>query len=247
MPNGETKIHNIITEGFVEATARAMIRAIKPQVMDIDEEKYPEYVEMANRVISSRDISLGQGGQGQTYADFLMHSSVLKRDLESRTVALENGSKVDGLHYISDYADEVQQGKTRKRKFYKEKDEKLKLSDEQKNIIMKLVAKRLSKQNITLEEQTDLMNVLNVDNPELMIEELVDIIREEQAFFNGIAEKLGYTDRTIDEQKPTQEIVQESIKGVPDLTVLDDIEQVQARQQRAITNQRESKENTQNI
>ena len=41
--------------------------------------------------------------------------------------------------------------------------------------------------------------------------------------------------------------MQESIKGVPDLTVLDEIEQVKARQQRAISNQRESQENTQNI
>ena len=58
---------------------------------------------------------------------------------------------------------------------------------------------------------------------------------------------MGYSDRTIEGQKATQELVQESIKGVPDLTVLDEIEQVKARQQRAISNQRESQENTQNI
>lgn len=79
LPNGETRMHNIITEGFVEGTARAMIRAIDPEVMDIDEEKYPEYVEIAKRVIESRDVSLGERGQGQTYADFLMHSSILKK------------------------------------------------------------------------------------------------------------------------------------------------------------------------
>lgn len=119
LPNGETRMHNIITEGFVEGTARAMIRAVDPQVIDIDEEKYPEYVEMAKRVIESRDISLGEDGKGQTYADFLMHSSALKRDLESRTVVLDNGSKVDGLHYISDYADRVKSRQTRKSKFYR--------------------------------------------------------------------------------------------------------------------------------
>ena len=108
LPNGKTKMHNIITEGFVEETARAMIRAIDPKVRDIDEEKYYEYVEIAKRVIESRDISLGDGSQGQTYADFLMHSSILKKDLESRTILLDNGNKVDGLHYISDYADRVQ-------------------------------------------------------------------------------------------------------------------------------------------
>lgn len=50
LPNGETRMHNIITEGFVEGTARAMIRAIDPEVMDIDEEKYPEYVEIAKEL-----------------------------------------------------------------------------------------------------------------------------------------------------------------------------------------------------
>ena len=114
MPNGETRMHNIITEGFVEGTARAMIRAIDPQVRDIDEKKYPEYVEMAKRVIESRDVNLGENGQGQTYADFLMHSSTLKKDLESRTVILENSGKIDGLHYLSNYAEKVQKGETRK-------------------------------------------------------------------------------------------------------------------------------------
>ena len=73
MDNGKTKIHNIITEGFVEEIAREMIRAINPDVKDIDEQKYPEYVEIAKSVIESRDGSLEKEGQGQTYADFLMH------------------------------------------------------------------------------------------------------------------------------------------------------------------------------
>ena len=48
--------------------------------------------------------------------------------------------------------------------------------------------------------------------------------------------------------KSIQGLVQESIDGVPDLTFLDDIEQVQVRQQRAIIEQREGKENnSQNI
>lgn len=80
-----------------------------------------------------------------------------------------------------------------------------------------------------------------------MVADFVDILGEEAEFFDGIAEKLGYSDRTIERQKATQELVRESIKGVPDLTVLDEIEQVKARQQRAISNQRESQENTQNI
>ena len=65
-------MHNIITEGFVEGTARAMIRAIDPQVRDINEEKYPEYVEMAKKVIEENcndniDSFCWCGGEEDTY------------------------------------------------------------------------------------------------------------------------------------------------------------------------------------
>ena len=254
MPNGETRMHNIITEGFVEGTARAMIRAIDPQVRDIDEEKYPEYVEMAKRVIESRDVNLGENGQGQTYADFLMHSSELKRDLESRTVVLDDGSKVDGLHYISNYADRVQSRQTRKSQFYGNMPNvagELNLSKAQIDEVRQ--SNLWQKRVLTEDEQNYLRTLLVGENPnnqayvDTVVADFVDILGEEAEFFDGIAEKLGYSDRTIEGQKATQELVQESIKGVPDLTVLDEIEQVKARQQRAISNQRESQENTQNI
>lgn len=254
LPNGETRMHNIITEGFVEETARAMIRAIDPQVRDIDEEKYPEYVEMAKRVIESRDVNLGENEQGQTYADFLMHSSELKRDLESRTVVLDDGSKVDGLHYISNYADRVQSKQTRKSQFYRNMPNvagKLNLSKAQIDEVRQ--SNLWQKRVLTEYEQNYLRTLLVGENPnnqayvDTVVADFVDILGEEAEFFDGIAEKLGYSDRTIEGQKATQELVQESIKGVPDLTVLDEIEQVKARQQRAISNQRESQENTQNI
>ena len=254
MPNGETRMHNIITEGFVEETARAMIRAIDPQVRDIDEEKYPEYVEMAKKVIESRDVNLGENGQGKTYEDFLMHSSELKRDLESRTVVLDDGSKVDGLHYISNYADRVQSRQTRKSQFYRNMPNvagKLNLSKAQIDEVRQ--SNLWQKRVLTGDEQNYLRTLLVGENPnnqayvDTVVTDFVDILGEEAEFFDGIAEKLGYSDRTIEGQKATQELVQESIKGVPDLTVLDEIEQVKARQQRAISNQRESQENTQNI
>lgn len=254
LPNGETRMHNIITEGFVEETARAMIRAIDPQVRDIDEEKYPEYVEMAKRVIESRNVNLGENEQGQTYADFLMHSCELKRDLESRTVVLDDGSKVDGLHYISNYADRVQSKQTRKSQFYRNMPNvagKLNLSKAQIDEVRQ--SNLWQKRVLTEDEQNYLRTLLVGENPnnqayvDTVVADFVDILGEEAEFFDGIAEKLGYSDRTIEGQKATQELVQESIKGVPDLTVLDEIEQVKARQQRAISNQRESQENTQNI
>ena len=254
LPNGETRMHNIITEGFVEETARAMIRAIDPQVRDINEEKYPEYVEMAKKVIESRDVNFGENGQGKTYEDFLMHSSELKRDLESRTVVLDDGSKVDGLHYISNYADRVQSRQTRKSQFYRNMPNvagELNLSKAQIDEVRQ--SNLWQKRVLTEDEQNYLRSLLVGENPnnqayvDTVVADFVDILGEEAEFFDGIAEKLGYSDRTIEGQKATQELVQESIKGVPDLTVLDEIEQVKARQQRAISNQRESQENTQNI
>lgn len=246
MPNGEIRIHNMITEGFVERSARAIIRAIDPQVMDIDEEKYSEYVEIAKRVIEARDISLGTDGHGQTYADFLMHSSLLKRDLESRTVILDNGNKVDGLHYISDYADRVQNRQTRKAQFFinmPNVTEKLNLSKAQIDTVRQ--SNLWEKRKLAEDEQNYLRILLtggktnNKAYADMVVADFVDILKEEAEFFNGIAEKLGYTDRTLNKQKSTKEIVRESINGVIDLTKLDEIEQVKARQQRNLTLKRE--------
>ena len=242
LPNGKTKMHNIITEGFVEETARAMIRAIDPKVRDIDEEKYYEYVEIAKRVIESRDISLGDGSQGQTYADFLMHSSILKKDLECRTILLDNGNKVDGLHYISDYADRVQSKKTMKSQFYKNIPKiitklELNLSKSQIDILRKCF---LKKRELTEDDQKFLRNLLvggNLNNQadvDKVISDYVNILEDEAKFFNGIAGKLGFTDKTIEERKSIQELVKESIEGVPNLTILDNIEQAQEKQRRTI-------------
>lgn len=246
LPNGKTKMHNIITEGFVEETARAMIRAIDPKVRDIDEEKYYEYVEIAKRVIESRDISLGDGSQGQTYADFLMHSSILKKDLESRTILLDNGNKVDGLHYISDYADRVQSKKTMKSQFYKNIPKiitklELNLFKSQIDILRKCF---LKKRELTEDDQKFLRNLLvggNLNNQadvDKVISDYVNILEDEAKFFNGIAGKLGFTDKTIEERKSIQELVKESIEGVPNLTILDNIEQAQEKQRRTIFKQK---------
>lgn len=254
MPNGETRMHNIVTEGFVEETARAMIKAIAPQVMDIDYGRYPEYVEIAKKVIESRDSSLGMDGKGQTFADFLVHSSKLKRDLESRTVVLENGSRVDGLHYISDYADRVQNRQTRKAQFYMNMPNvaiKLNLSGEQIGAVRQ--SGLLQKRELTEDEQNYLRVLLASENSnnqeyaDLVVADFVSILGEEADFFDGIAQKLGYEDRTIDRIKSIRELVKESIKGVPDFTLLDEIEYEQGKQQRAIIEQRDGQNNSQNI
>lgn len=198
MPNGETKIHNQITEGFVEATVRAMILSIAPDTMDIDEGRYYEQVEMAKRVISSRDNSMGK--IGITYADFLMQSSRLKSDLESREV----DGKVDGLHYISDFADTVHDRMTPKMKLY----------ESMENIVTRLgigvdeqVIKAFEKLNLfgksSISEQekatfkTLLMSGKTPDEDYVddIISELVTYIDDENKFFDGIPLKLGYIEK----------------------------------------------------
>lgn len=116
--NGEEIMHNIITEGWVESTSRAIIEAnnqiiiesianneIKKELYvsdDIDKSKYRILVEMADRIIEGRDSYIGS--IGQTRADFFSHSSLLKRELEGISIQLPNG-EIDGLHYCADYAE----------------------------------------------------------------------------------------------------------------------------------------------
>lgn len=119
--NGEEIMHNIITEGWVESTARASIEANNQIIVesiannemeeklyvsdDIDKGKYRILVDMADRIIEGRDSFIGS--IGQTRADFFSHSSLLKRELEGIHVQLPNG-EIDGLHYCADYADSDQ-------------------------------------------------------------------------------------------------------------------------------------------
>ena len=73
------------------------------------------------------------------------------------------------------------------------------------------------------------------------IEELTKLFQN-ATIFNGELEII----HTPQKEKSTQGLVQESIKGLPDLIILDDIEQTKERQQRATTNQREEHENAKN-
>ena len=204
--NGDKKIHNIVTEGFVEKTARAIVMAIDEEAK-IDEKKYPEYVGIASQVISSRDEQMGK--EGQTYADFLMQSSELKRDLESRTVQREDRTEVDGLHYISDYADKVQDKETDKAKFLTEKNmikicTDLQLSPIQVGAIKD--SELFEKMTLTDEDKKQLISLFLVgQNPDKeyvvsKVEEYVEIINREKEFFDTIPEKLGYRERTVEEK-----------------------------------------------
>ena len=196
--NGKPKIHNQITEGFVEATARAMILAVAPDTVDIDEGRYYEKVEMAKRVFLARDKSMGK--KGITYADFLMHSSRLKSELESRVV----DGKVDGLHYISDYADMVHDRMTPKKKLYVSMGHIVRrlgidVNDQVIETFEKL--NLFGKSSISEQEKNAFRSLLmsgktpDKDYVEGIITELVTYIDDENKFFDGIPAKLGYIEK----------------------------------------------------
>ncbi len=121
--------------------------------------------------------------------------------------------------------------------------EKLNLSKAQIDIVRQ--SNLWKKRELTEDEQNYLRILLiggktnNKAYADTVVADFVDILKEEKEFFNGIAEKLGYTDRILNKQKSTKEIVRESINGVLDLTKLDEIEQVKAIQQRNLTLKRE--------
>lgn len=178
---------------------------------------------------------------------------MLKVDLESKTVVLDDGSKVDGLHYLSDYANRVKSGQTRKSSFFRNMPNvarKLNLSRAQMDAVEQ--SNLLQKRELTENEQNYLKTLLvdgdfnNQAYVDTVVAEFVDILEEETKFLNGIPEKLGYVDRTIEGQKSIQELVQESIQSVPDFAALDKVEQAKARQQRKFAVQKEGQENSRN-
>ena len=73
----------------------------------------------------ARDTSQGSQGVGQTYADFLTHSTVLKQELESKTV-VRSGYHLAALHWIDQILTKREQFFVRmEREFSEEMYEKL--------------------------------------------------------------------------------------------------------------------------
>ena len=76
-----------------------------------------------------------------------------------------------------------------------------------------------------------------------------EIIGEETLEQLHIVTKYKELESLINEQsttKSTQALTKEAIKGMPDLSILEDIEETKGRQQREIINQKEGQENSQN-
>ena len=195
--DGTEIMHNIITEGFVEKAARAMVLSIDPNA-DLDIAKYQEYVAIAEKVTEGRDEMLGKG---QTYADFLSNSSKLKKELEKIEVDCDNGTKTDGLHYLSDYADKVQRRETEKRLFLKENNmrsicDHLQLNEKQ---IQDLIdSNMLFLNHLSDDDKNRLVQLLSAGKVKDLkyignrVNEFSDILDKEQEFFDLISRKLGY-------------------------------------------------------
>ena len=159
---------------------------------------------------------------------------------------------MDGLHYLSDYANKVQSGKTRKAQFYRNMPNvarKLNLSKTQIDTIRQ--SNLWQKRELTEDEQNYLIALLVGGTPnnqsyvDTIVADFAYILKEEAHFYNGIAEKLGYKDRTIVGQKSTQDLGKETLEEQKDTAFLDNIEQAQERQLKELSNQREEQENIQ--
>ena len=207
LPNGEIRMHNMITEGFVEMIAQDLVRVVDPEVHDLETGRYREMVELARRVTESRDESLGENGRGTTVSDFMMHSSSLKKELEDREVVIEDGTRFDGLHYISDFADATRAGRTPKGRLLKSLPgvvKQLQLSEEQIRAIER--SKLWKKSSLSEEEKKELALGLAGGREEYLyltediIEKYTRLLDTERVFFDGIGDKLGYTERNA--QKP---------------------------------------------
>ena len=236
LEDGTIKMQNIITEGFVEASARAMIRAIDPGVTDIDTGKYPEQVEIAYKVIESRDNSFGKGGEGQTYADFLRKSTVLKADLESRIVMLSDGTQVDGLHYISDFANRVQIKETPRKAFVKRMGNlsvNFKLDNNQLDVLKESNLWGLAE--LTQKQQEELKALMMASGKadktfvDSVLQEYLKVLSEEKCFYDSIPEKLGYETRN----KKVEDLGAESLPSQCNISLLSAIEEQEKTRDKA--------------
>ena len=192
--DGSTEMHNQVDEGFVEAIARAMVLSIAPDTKDMDEGIYYEAVKMAERVFSSRDDSAKKSGK--TYADFLMHSSRLKKDLEDREI----DGKVDGLHYIGEYAELARAGMTPKMELYKSIVARLGIDP---TIQVKEIFGKFERSDFSEEEQRAFKSFLmsgekpDKDFVEAIIPQIIASVEAEKRFFDDIPVKLGYIQKSV--------------------------------------------------
>ena len=192
--DGTTEIHNQVDEGFVEAIARAMVLSIAPDTKDMDEGIYYEAVKMAERVFSSRDDSAKKSGK--TYADLLMHSSRLKKDLEDREI----DGKVDGLHYIGEYAELARAGMTPKMELYKSIVARLGIDP---TIQVKEIFGKFERSDFSEEEQRAFKSFLmsgekpDKDFVEAIIPQIIASVEAEKRFFDDIPVKLGYIQKSV--------------------------------------------------
>ena len=205
-----TIMHNQVTEGWAEGVARLQVKAIDPEVKDLQEERYYEKTSMAYKVIESRDRQLGE--EGKTVADYLTHSSIIKRELEGKSVTKDDGSKVDGLHYMSDYADKTRAWRTPKRMY---------ILSIAKQIGNQSIVEKLTKYNIESKREltkddidgvTDLLQQAGFTQTKASdtVSELVTKIQEENEFFDAIPEKLGYGKEKTSERLTVQELLEGS-------------------------------------
>jgi len=117
-PDG-IKMHNRVAEGFVEFVSRRVIETLSKKEETFGIEKYInkghnfEQTEIAERIMLAR-------GEDATVSELLTNSAKLIGEFENKRIVYidRNGrlTKIDGLHYMSDYIYNHEQRKTDKMK-----------------------------------------------------------------------------------------------------------------------------------
>lgn len=210
-------IHNRITEGFVEYIAREMVKTVSSDEDSLALGRYHHEVEIAKNLIQNRDKSIdsSEEGNGKTIADFLSHSSVLKKELEERTVELDDGRTVNGLQYVQDRAEDEFLGRNAKTKFFRETMpnivRQLELTREQVEGLQNLHIER--NKILTKEVIQEIYNIAAGNSPigraviDAALDKFSEVIEKEAQEKAIIAERVGY--------KPKEkEVVKEAAKEV---------------------------------
>ena len=256
--HGKKRImHNQITEGMVELIARkVMVNAIGQEQAEkvIDKARYFPHTKVAQAIMDGL-------GEEEVIKLFITHSQELVMKLESMQI-----EDRDALHYMSDFINDqnyeqlIPQYSNRTR-FFQENmgilEQIYGIPEQNKEGLKKefglseFEGTAISNfQNIFSKYGTKKLSDTELEQFNKILEEYKSLVNSENEFYDSLSERLKISlkqsDKERSQTKSKQELVQEAITGTPDLSILDDIEQAKERQHRAIINEKEEQENSQN-
>lgn len=190
--NGKRQMNNQITEGFVELTARTVMRKLGIPESEIETDRYYEHTEIADKIVSARDKTKGEGA---TIADFVTHSSKIKKELEEKDVLPE----------ISDYATKANAQSTEKWKVLKRAPKLVQKLGIDKDKVSEIQSLNFwSTKEVSDEDIKELQSYLLTGDESLdlevntLIDEYIKELKAEREFFEGISKDLDYKDNVTE-------------------------------------------------